>query len=37
MVNVPEIGLKICGFKPGPGRWILRAIKISSTLSFGKE
>jgi hypothetical protein len=28
---------KVCGFNPGRGRWILRAIKIRSTTSFGGE
>jgi membrane-associated protease RseP (regulator of RpoE activity) len=35
MVIVPAVGLKVRGFRPGRGRWILRAIKIRSTTSLG--
>jgi hypothetical protein len=31
------MGPKVRGFKPGRGRWILRAIQIRSTTSFGGE
>jgi hypothetical protein len=37
VVSVLPIRLKIWEFKPGRGRWILRAIKIRSTTSFGGE
>jgi hypothetical protein len=35
--SVIAIGPKVCGFKPGRGRWILRAIKGRSTPCFGGE
>jgi hypothetical protein len=37
VVSVLDIGPNVCGFKPGRGRWILKAIKIRSTSSFGGE
>jgi hypothetical protein len=37
VVIVLAIGPKVHGFKPGRGRWILEAIKIRSTTSFGGE
>jgi hypothetical protein len=37
VVNVLAVGPKIRGLKPDQGRWIFRAIKIRSTLSFGGE
>jgi hypothetical protein len=36
MVNVLAVGPKVRGCRPGRGRWILRAIKIRSTTSFGE-
>jgi hypothetical protein len=37
VVIVLAIGPKVHGFKPGRGRWILEAIQIRSTTSFGGE
>jgi hypothetical protein len=37
MIRVLVIGPKICGFKPGRSDGFLRAIKIRSTPSFGKD
>jgi hypothetical protein len=37
MVSVLAIGPEVCGFKPGRGDIILRAINIRSTPSFGGE
>jgi hypothetical protein len=37
MVSVLFIGRKFCGFKPGRSDGFLRAIKILSTTSFGRE
>jgi hypothetical protein len=34
---VLAIGPKFRGFKPGRERWFLRAMKVSSTTSFGRE
>jgi hypothetical protein len=37
VVNMLAIGSMVDGFTPGRGRWNLRAIKICSTISFGRE
>jgi hypothetical protein len=37
MVSVIATGPKGCGFEPGQGDEFLRAIKICSTPSFGRE
>jgi hypothetical protein len=37
MVSMLAIGPKVRCFKPGRGRWILRAIKICITTSFGGD
>jgi hypothetical protein len=37
VVNVPAIGLKSRGFKPGRGYTFLKAIKLRNTPSFGGE
>jgi hypothetical protein len=37
MVSVLATGPKGCGFEPGQGDGLLRAIKIRSTPSFGWE
>jgi hypothetical protein len=37
MVSVFAIASKVHGFKPGQGDGFLRAIKIRSTPSFGRE
>jgi hypothetical protein len=34
---MPATEPRVHGFKPGRERWILRAIKISSTTSFERE
>jgi hypothetical protein len=34
IVIVLDVGPKVCGFTPGRGQWILRAIKIRNTTSF---
>jgi hypothetical protein len=37
VVSVFTTGSKVCGFKPGRQRCILRAVKVRSTPSFGGE